>query len=127
MCDGIRCDMAMLLCEDVSCRLKLHLLTELSVATFIADNRRQQVLEKTWGGRLAPFGQDRAQGEFWPPAIDAAKKLNPDFTFCAECYWDREYQLQTFVSILSRENVDPTRIQKYVERPSVLSGIRLLL
>jgi hypothetical protein len=38
-----RCDMAMLICEDI--------------------------LEKTWGGRLAPHGQPRANGQFWPPTI----------------------------------------------------------
>ena len=67
-CDGVRCDMAMLICEDV--------------------------LEKTWGGRLAPPGQPRAAGQFWPPAIRGAKDANPGFTFVAECYWDREYELQ---------------------------------
>ena len=41
--DGVRCDMAMLICEDI--------------------------LEKTWGGRLAPHGQPRANGQFWPPTI----------------------------------------------------------
>jgi hypothetical protein len=68
--DGVRCDMAMLICEDI--------------------------LEKTWGGRLAPFGQERAKGQFWPPAIQAAKKVNSGFCFVAECYWDREYELHTF-------------------------------
>ena len=69
--DGVRCDMAMLLCEDI--------------------------LEKTWNDRLNPWdGTPRARGEFWPPTIQAAKKVNPGFTFVAECYWDREYQLHTF-------------------------------
>jgi len=68
--DGVRCDMAMLICEDI--------------------------LEKTWGGRLAPFGQERASGQFWPHAIQSAKKENPGFVFVAECYWDREHELHTF-------------------------------
>ena len=49
LADGVRCDMAMLICEDV--------------------------LEKTWGGRLAPPGQPRAQGQFWPGAIRGAKEV----------------------------------------------------
>ena len=68
LADGVRCDMAMLICEDV--------------------------LEKTWGGRLSPPGQPRATGQFWPPAVRGAKEANPGFTFVAECYWDREYELQ---------------------------------
>lgn len=67
LCDGVRCDMAMLMCEDI--------------------------LEKTWGGRLAPPGQPKAHGQFWPPAIKGAKGVNPGFLFVAECYWDREYDL----------------------------------
>uniref|UniRef100_A0A6T8GFN1 Glycosyl hydrolase family 13 catalytic domain-containing protein n=1 Tax=Hemiselmis andersenii TaxID=464988 RepID=A0A6T8GFN1_HEMAN len=68
LADGVRCDMAMLMCEDV--------------------------LEKTWGQRLSPFGQERAKGQFWPPAIQGAKGVNSNFQFIAECYWDREYELQ---------------------------------
>mmetsp|Transcript_15652 Transcript_15652/g.30903 ORF Transcript_15652/g.30903 Transcript_15652/m.30903 type:complete len:533 (-) Transcript_15652:197-1795(-) len=68
LADGVRCDMAMLMCEDV--------------------------LEKTWGGRLAPFGQKKATGQFWPPAIKGSKGVNKDFLYIAECYWDREYELQ---------------------------------
>ena len=49
LADGVRCDMAMLICEDV--------------------------LEKTWGGRLSPPGQPRAQGQFWPGAIRGAKEV----------------------------------------------------
>lgn len=70
MADGVRCDMAMLICEDV--------------------------LDKTWGARLAPFGQNKAVGQFWPAAIKGSKALNPAFCYVAECYWDREYELQKF-------------------------------
>jgi glycosidase len=58
-CDGLRCDMAMLLLPDV--------------------------FEKTWG---------RAAHPFWPLAIQAVKKINPDFCFLAEVYWDLEWTLQ---------------------------------
>jgi len=71
LADGVRCDMAMLLCEDV--------------------------LQTTWGDRLNPWdGTPRAQGQFWPPVIKDVKKVNSGFQFVAECYWDREYELHTF-------------------------------
>jgi hypothetical protein len=70
LADGVRCDMAMLICEDV--------------------------LDKTWGGRLAPFGQTKASGQFWPGAIKGSREVNPEFCYVAECYWDREYELQKF-------------------------------
>jgi hypothetical protein len=53
----------------------------------------EDILEKTWGGRLAPFGQQKAQGQFWPGAIKGAKEVNSNFQFIAECYWDREVRL----------------------------------
>ncbi len=62
-CDGVRCDMAMLLLSDVVAR--------------------------TWQrpGVLAPPADDLAQGEFWPAAIDAVRARRPDFLFLAEAYW----------------------------------------
>ncbi|MBJ7337056.1 alpha-amylase family glycosyl hydrolase [Mycolicibacterium sp.] len=63
-CDGVRCDMAMLVMNDV--------------------------FAKTWGERVArPPG-----GEFWPTAISSVRRTHPDFTFIAEAYWDREWALQ---------------------------------
>lgn len=58
-CDGLRCDMAMLILPDI--------------------------FEKTWG---------RAAQPFWPHAIQAVRKSNPDFCFMAEVYWDMEWTLQ---------------------------------
>jgi len=62
-CDGIRCDMAMLLMNNV--------------------------FAQTWAGRagLAPAG------EYWPTVIDAVKKAYPLFLFVAEAYWDLEWEL----------------------------------
>lgn len=58
-CDGLRCDMAMLILPDV--------------------------FERTWGRRMdAPF---------WPGAIAAVRAAWPGFTFLAEVYWDREWDL----------------------------------
>jgi Alpha amylase, catalytic domain len=58
-CDGVRCDMAMLILPDV--------------------------FERTWGIQ-APL--------FWPDAIRRVRERTPDFTFMAEVYWDREWDIQ---------------------------------
>jgi Alpha amylase, catalytic domain len=63
-CDGVRCDMAMLMINDV--------------------------FEHTWGGRAGT----RPADEYWPTAIEAVKARHPDFVFIAEAYWDMEYALQ---------------------------------
>lgn len=65
-CDGVRCDMSMLLLRDVFLRL--------------------------WGDRLQ--GQRLAAGEFWAEAIDSVRKRYPDFLFIAEVYWGLEAELQ---------------------------------
>lgn len=68
LCDGVRCDMAMLLLRD--------------------QIRRQ------WYPRLPQEVFDRAMpGEFWDEAIAAAKRANPDFVLIAEAYWDTELKL----------------------------------
>jgi hypothetical protein len=63
-CDGIRCDMAMLLINGI--------------------------FERTWGGRA---GQPPAT-EYWEDVISDIKKRHPGFLFIAEAYWDREWELQ---------------------------------
>ncbi|MBM2841179.1 MAG: glycosidase [Bacteroidetes bacterium] len=68
MCDGIRCDMGMLLLNDV--------------------------FEKTWPDRALSSVVELASGESWAEAIRAVKAEVPNFKFIAEAYWDREWQLQ---------------------------------
>jgi alpha amylase-like protein len=63
-CDGMRCDMAMLLLNPI--------------------------FERTWGGRAGP----RPATEYWVDVISATKKNHPDFLFIAEAYWDLEWDLQ---------------------------------
>ena len=63
-CDGIRCDMAMLLLNSI--------------------------FERTWGRRAGR----RPETEFWPGIILATKHDFPDFLFIAEAYWDQEWELQ---------------------------------
>lgn len=63
-CDGIRCDMAMLLIN--------------------------RIFERTWGGRAGP----RPTTEYWVDLISAVKKAHPTLLFIAEAYWDLEWELQ---------------------------------
>jgi hypothetical protein len=63
-CDGVRCDMAMLLMNDVFAR--------------------------TWGPRPgSPPAED-----FWPAVLAAVRRRHPTMTFVAEAYWDLEWALQ---------------------------------
>lgn len=64
-CDGVRCDMAMLVLNE----------------TF----------EKVWGDVLPDL--PRPQTEFWPDAIRRVRADYPDFTFLAEVYWGLETRL----------------------------------
>lgn len=65
MCDGVRCDMAMLVLNDVFAR--------------------------TWGaGSASP---PAPASEFWADAISTVKLGRPDFLFFAEAYWDLEARL----------------------------------
>jgi glycosidase len=64
LCDGVRCDMAMLVTN--------------------------KVFSKTWGEKAGP-SPDK---EFWEEIIPAVKEKNPDFIFIAEVYWGMEWELQ---------------------------------
>ncbi len=63
-CDGIRCDMAMLMMNNV--------------------------FAKTWGSRSGPEPGE----EFWPTVIAALRARHPDTLLFAETYWDLEWELQ---------------------------------
>ncbi len=63
-CDGVRCDMAMLVLNDV--------------------------FERTWGERVGPPPNE----EYWPTMIAAVREAHPGFLFLAEAYWDLEWTLQ---------------------------------
>lgn len=66
-CDGVRCDMAMLLLNDLFAR---H-----------------------WA--KFPFSQTVTEREFWTEAIATVWRQHPDFLFLAESYWGLESCLQT--------------------------------
>jgi hypothetical protein len=63
-CDGIRCDMAMLVVNAI--------------------------FERTWGTRAGC----RPETEYWSEVIPTIKKTHPAFLFIAEAYWDMEWELQ---------------------------------
>ncbi|MGB0010789.1 MAG: alpha-amylase family glycosyl hydrolase [Candidatus Sulfotelmatobacter sp.] len=63
-CDGVRCDMAMLLLNSI--------------------------FERTWDGRAGA----RPAKEFWPEVISSIKKKHPEFLFIAEAYWNLEWELE---------------------------------
>jgi hypothetical protein len=64
LCDGVRCDMAMLMTNEVFAR--------------------------TWGERAGPA----PESDFWPTVIGRSRQAHPDFLFMAEVYWDMELTLQ---------------------------------
>jgi hypothetical protein len=63
LCDGVRCDMAMLLLSEV--------------------------FAGTWG----ELAGERPAGEFWADVIAAVRETNPGFVFIAEAYWDTQAAL----------------------------------
>jgi hypothetical protein len=63
-CDAIRCDMAMLLLNEIFAR--------------------------TWGDRAG----SRPGEDYWRIVIPAIKGTHPEFQFIAEAYWDLEWELQ---------------------------------
>lgn len=62
-CDGVRCDMAMLMTNSV--------------------------FSRTWEEKAGPA----LEKEFWEEIIVAVKNKFPDFKFIAEVYWDMEFEL----------------------------------
>jgi glycosidase len=63
-CDGIRCDMAMLVTNDI--------------------------FANTWAGRTGPAPSE----EFWPAVLAGLRGQHPETVLVAEAYWDLEWTLQ---------------------------------
>ncbi len=109
LCDGVRCDMAMLLLNDI--------------------------FTETWRQRSP--GVLPLPAEFWSEAISRVRQQHPNFLFLAEAYWGRETQLQQLgfdytydkpfldhlaqqhtdklQTHLHRENADQTRTTRFLE------------
>jgi hypothetical protein len=64
LCDGVRCDMAMLMTN--------------------------KIFSKTWGDKAGLISEK----EFWEDVIPTVKEKFPHFLFIAEVYWDMEWELQ---------------------------------
>ena len=67
-CDGIRCDMAMLLMN--------------------------RIFERTWGHGGGQQAGIPPATEYWQDVIQAVRRKSPDFLLMAEAYWDLEWELQ---------------------------------
>jgi len=63
-CDGVRCDMAMLMMNHI--------------------------FQKTWGERVGSVPEI----DFWDEVIPSVRDQHPDMLFMAEVYWDLEHELQ---------------------------------
>ncbi len=63
-CDALRCDMAMLMLDDV--------------------------FHRTWGDRASGGPAPDGGRGYWPTVIGAARAVRSDFAFWAEAYWDLE-------------------------------------
>ena len=77
-CDGIRCDMAMLMTN--------------------------QVFAKTWGGRTGPEPAE----EFWPTVIGELRARHPETVLFAEAYWDMEWGCSSRVSTSATTSASTT-------------------
>ena len=67
MCDGLRCDMAMLV--------------------------QNRVFEQTWKAWMESRGCTMPEGEYWPAVLGPLKAEHPDFLLMAEVYWGLEPDL----------------------------------
>jgi hypothetical protein len=63
MCDGVRCDMAMLMMNTI--------------------------FKSTWGERVGDIPAD----EYWPAITTSVRQVNPAFLFLAEVYWDKQQDM----------------------------------
>lgn len=70
LCDGVRCDMAMLAINEI--------------------------FKKTWNDDLIFSNKNEIMDEFWSVAIERTKAVREDFLFIAEAYWNLEWELQQF-------------------------------
>ena len=105
-CDGVRCDMAMLMLNSI--------------------------FQRTWGNRAGPMPST----EYWVDAIAAIKRKHPDFLFIAEAYWDLEWELQQkgfdfcydkrLYDRLEHENAESVRLHLCADLPYQSKLLRFL-
>src|SRR3989338_2258972 len=108
LCDGLRCDMAMLILNRVQ--------------------------KEIWKERI--FGGNKfkePQAEFWEEAIAALKKIYPEFLFIAEVYWGLETELlelgfdygydKSFYDYLRESNIE--ELKEYIAEEEETGGRKL--
>ena len=62
-CDGVRCDMAMLMMNEI--------------------------FRSTWSG----YTLGEPETDYWPTIVPQVRESHPDFMFVAEVYWNKEYEI----------------------------------
>jgi hypothetical protein len=97
LCDGVRCDMAMLLLSDI--------------------------FSNTWKEFLKKRGFTQPEDEFWDNAIKKVKQNYHEFLFIAEAYWDTGWRLQNmgFDYTYDKELYDRLR---YSDVPDILAHLK---
>lgn len=110
VCDGVRCDMAML--------------------------QLNNVFQNAWLGVLNRKEIKKPIEEFWKSAIEKVKEREPDFIFIAEVYWDLEWQLQQLgfdftydkrlTDRLAAKDVQGVKAHLMAEKDFQLKSIRFL-
>ncbi len=95
-CDGVRCDMAMLVINDI-----------------FFDTWKEQLCRDT-----------EVTEDFWPTAIHSIREQHADFLFLAEAYWNRERQLiqQGFDFAYHKQFTDAVIHQRDTVQSVVLSN-----
>jgi glycosidase len=88
-CDGVRCDMAMLILNDVFAK------TWAKFPVVDTSSSRCEEAHSKIRSEVSLLTSAATSSEFWPDAIAATKQAHPDFLFLAEVYWDLEARLQT--------------------------------
>ena len=95
LCDGLRCDMAMLILPDI--------------------------FSNTWAFLAR---EHEVQADFWSVAITKTKQEYPEFIFLAEAYWDTQWRLQQlgFDYTYDKKIIDFLKEYKTGELRAHLSG-----
>lgn len=111
LCDGVRCDMAMLILKRIQ--------------------------KQIWGERVYVGNKfSEPQREFWQDSIAEVKKIYPDFFFIAEVYWGLETELfssgfdyaydKSFYDALKETDVENIRVNLTDRGPLAKKYLRFI-
>lgn len=109
-CDGVRCDMAMLVMNNI--------------------------FYSTWSGVLNKFNIQKINIEFWKIAVEKVKEKYPDFIFLAETYWDLEWDLQQLgfdftydkrlTDRLLKDDIEGVKSHLYADKSYQMKSVRFI-